>query len=108
MNCIYCRLTGLLWNLFPFNWLAQECNPNLGLHKIIYHLASFFKEISNLIITISDIACTMHYTKMIQNQNGTIVEICPNWMIYISSDAKLDGDSIHEEGFFISGSYPLQ
>jgi kynurenine formamidase len=54
------------------------------------------------------IACTMHYTKMIQNQNGTIVEICLNWMIYISSDAKLDGDSIYEEGFVISGSYPLQ
>jgi len=24
-------------------------------------------------------------------------------MIYISSDAKLDGDSIYEKGFFISG-----
>ena len=56
----------------------------------------------------SDIACTMHYTKMIQNWNGTIVEICLNWMIYILLDVKLDGDSIYEEGFFISGSYPLQ
>ena len=56
-------------------------------------------------MTISDIACTMHYTKIIQNQNGTIVDICLNWMIYILSDAKLDGDSIYEEGFFISGSH---
>ena len=77
MNCIYCRLTGLwliyIWNLSSFNGLAQECNPKLGLYKIIYHLASFFKEISNLIITTSDMACTMHYIKMMENQNGTIV-----------------------------------
>ena len=53
-------------------------------------------------------ACPMHYIKMMENQNGTIVQTCPNWMIYISSDAKLDGDSIYEEGFFISGSHPLQ
>ena len=62
-----------IWNLSSINWLAQEHNPKLWLYKIIYHLASFFKEISNLIITTSDIACTMHYIKMMQNRNGTIV-----------------------------------
>jgi len=85
--------------------LAQECNPKLGLYKIIYHLASFlrdFKSDNNY----SDMACTC-IIKNDQNQNGTKYDLS-NWMIYISSDVKLDGDSIYEEGFFISGSHPLQ